>query len=118
MWWGAFVCATPLFPDTGANGWATIASPLFTMLVLLFVSGLPTAEGANLARYYAKGKGEEWEEYTGKTSPLIPLPTALYHALPRIIKKLFCCEFGFLQYKELEEDVVSVISANESTPLS
>ena len=62
-----------------AAGWATAASPLFTALILLFVSGLPTAEGASLARFYAtEAGGRSWEAYAARTSPVVPLPTCLY----------------------------------------
>eukprot|EP01051_Picozoa_sp_SAG22_P016539 SAG22_NODE_2353_length_2674_cov_1.846990_2_plen_253_part_01 len=52
--WGLFVGSLPVITraENTAAGWLTVLSPLFTMLILLFVSGLPTAEGAALARFY------------------------------------------------------------------
>ena len=53
MWWGIWISALPvIMVKNSANGWGTIASPLFTMILLLFGSGMPTAEGSALSRYY------------------------------------------------------------------
>lgn len=50
MWWGLFLAGVPVFA-TDAAGWLTVASPLFTMVVLIGLSGIPTAEGANAKRW-------------------------------------------------------------------
>lgn len=104
MWWGAFIAAIPLIRQAhgsaAAAGWASILSPLFTMLILLFGTGLPTAEGTNLDRYYRNGHGKEWEAYADKTAPLVLMPNCLYHALPWFFKSAFCCEFDFLRYRK------------------
>lgn len=50
MWWGLFLAGVPVFV-TDKAGWLTVASPLFTMLVLVGFSGIPTAEGANAKRW-------------------------------------------------------------------
>lgn len=49
--WGLWVGALPVIAASAnpAAGWATLLSPAFTMLILLLVSGLPFAEGQNLA---------------------------------------------------------------------
>ena len=52
IWWGAFF--TTIMPLVHNNEyWAiwTIASPIFTMFLLLFVSGIPLAEGQALKRF-------------------------------------------------------------------
>mmetsp|Transcript_20906 Transcript_20906/g.37252 ORF Transcript_20906/g.37252 Transcript_20906/m.37252 type:complete len:259 (-) Transcript_20906:441-1217(-) len=52
IWWGAFF--TTILPLVHTNEyWAiwTIASPIFTMFLLLFVSGIPLAEGQALKRF-------------------------------------------------------------------
>jgi len=104
MWWGAFFCAVPLFHYANVGevvaGWVTIFSPLFTMLILLFGTGLPTAEGLNLERYYRNGHGNEWEIYANKTAPLVLMPTCLYQSIPDYVKSVICCEFRFLQYSK------------------
>jgi steroid 5-alpha reductase family enzyme len=97
MMWGLFLIAvaTAYNPFTGSyTGWASLLAPLFTMLIMLFLSGMPTAEGNNQARYLrdpvVKAK---YLKYRETTSPLIPLPPQLYGALPHIIKRLFFFEF-------------------------
>merc|ERR1719502_1691772 len=53
MWWGIFISATSVFEIPGNDhwGWVTILSPLLTMILLLFLSGIPTAEGQSQKRY-------------------------------------------------------------------
>jgi hypothetical protein len=52
------------------------------MLIMLFASGMPTAEGTNQSRYLrdpvVKAK---YLAYRDTTSPLIPMPPQLYGAL-------------------------------------
>eukprot|EP01063_Lacrimia_lanifica_P016346 TRINITY_DN2293_c1_g1_i1.p1 TRINITY_DN2293_c1_g1~~TRINITY_DN2293_c1_g1_i1.p1 ORF type:complete len:319 (+),score=109.99 TRINITY_DN2293_c1_g1_i1:68-1024(+) len=102
MWVGAFICAVPvaLESDREYRGWVTVLSPVFTCLILFFLSGLPTAEGKALARYYAgPTHGKVWEEYRAQTSPIIPLPPCCYRVLPLCLKRVVFCEFPFLEYK-------------------
>lgn len=74
--------------------------PFFTTLILLFASGMPTAEGAALRRIADRGDLPEWEAYASETSPLIPFPC--YRPIPDFIKLLCCCEFPMYKYKEEE----------------
>ncbi len=97
MMWGFLLIAsaTAYNPFTGSStGWASLLAPLFTMLIMLFLSGMPTAEGTNQSRYLrdpvVKAK---YLKYRGTTSPLIPMPPQLYGALPHIIKRIFFFEF-------------------------
>lgn len=113
FWWGAWVATIPLFLSTTSNGgvvgsvadntaWAaTVVSPLFTMLILLGGSGVPTAEGKNLARFYENPrKRDEYARYHRRTPPVIPCCCpAAYEALPMRCKCLVCCEFPCYQYK-------------------
>jgi steroid 5-alpha reductase family enzyme len=101
MWWGIWIVASP-FMFNGENAgaaWVTVASPLFTMAILLFLSGLPTAEGASLERYYRDpATGKRWDEYREKVSPIIPVPCGLYVKVPLILKRILFFEFPFLEY--------------------
>ena len=47
MWWGVFLAGCPLFASRPA-GYATVLSPLFTMLILIKGTGIPTSEGQNV----------------------------------------------------------------------
>ena len=97
MMWGLLLIAVAVVydPSTGRyTGWASLIAPLFTMLIMLFASGMPTAEGTNQSRYLrdpvVKAK---YLAYRETTSPLIPMPPQLYGALPHIIKRIFFFEF-------------------------
>ena len=55
MFWGMFISGIPVWLKEGemnlaSDGWVTILSPVFTMFVLLFLSGVPIAEGKALKR--------------------------------------------------------------------
>ena len=88
LWWGAFVLAAGSFASPAAAGWATVASPLLTMLILLAGSGMPTAEGAHQRRWMkTPAQAAAFAAYRARTSPLVPLPPALYAALPLAVKR-------------------------------
>ncbi|KAJ7545995.1 hypothetical protein O6H91_08G019500 [Diphasiastrum complanatum] len=98
LWWGIFIAATPVLRG---GQWAVIASPIFTMFVLLFLSGIPLLEASADKRY---GSNREYQEYKNKTSPLIPLPPAVYGRLPRLVKKVFFFEFPLYSKKLADEE--------------
>ncbi len=71
MWWGIFVLCSPVL-EASASGWGyamivygfvnvnyhsfymgfdNCSGPVLTMLILLFLSGFPTAEGDNQKRF-------------------------------------------------------------------
>lgn len=106
LWWGIFVACARTFNDSAARlggsswGYAGIISPLLTMLILLKFSGMPTAEGDNQKRFMRTTAAKEWFlAYRQRTSPLIPLPTSLYVAIPLVIKQWLLFEL-----KEYEAD--------------
>jgi hypothetical protein len=71
-----------------------------TTLLLLFASGLPLAEGQNLARYMDK---DGYTEYRAGTSILIPLVG--YRHIPNFIRRTILCEWGLYAYKQpLDEE--------------
>ncbi|CAN6298082.1 unnamed protein product [Urochloa humidicola] len=86
LWWGVFVASTPVL--SGAE-WLVILGPIFLTLLLLFVSGIPLLESSADKRY---GRLEEYRVYKNTTSPLIPLPPAVYGALPAWFKLVFLLE--------------------------
>lgn len=86
LWWGIFVASTPVLKD---GEWLVVFGPVFVTLLLLFVSGIPLLE-ASLNKRFASL--EEYNVYRSRTSPLIPLPPALYGSLPVWIKVAFLLE--------------------------
>lgn len=69
LWWGIWLLAAPSFGRTGA--WATVAGPLFVMLLLLKVSGIPLQEEQARARW---GDDAAYKAYVARTRLLVPLP--------------------------------------------
>eukprot|EP00049_Salpingoeca_infusionum_P017605 m.353650 g.353650 ORF g.353650 m.353650 type:complete len:358 (-) comp16813_c0_seq1:323-1396(-) len=109
LWWGIFMSASqaidgsslPVVSALPQWGWMMVMSPLFTMILLLFLSGIPTAEGANQARYMkSEDTKESYLKYRARTSPVLPIPPPLYAVLPMWVKRVFCFEFSFYEYRE------------------
>ncbi|XP_066370943.1 uncharacterized protein [Miscanthus floridulus] len=86
LWWGIFVASIPVLSDAE---WLVILGPIFLTLLLLFVSGIPLLESSADKRY---GRLEEYRVYKNITSPLIPLPPAVYGSLPAWFKVAFLLE--------------------------
>mmetsp|Transcript_37941 Transcript_37941/g.60930 ORF Transcript_37941/g.60930 Transcript_37941/m.60930 type:complete len:276 (+) Transcript_37941:351-1178(+) len=108
IWWGAFVVAVPSIQDQNEY-WAlwTVVSPIFTMFLLLFVSGIPLAEGKKLSRFMKTPESKsEFLEYFSSTPPLIPFVPFLYKLLPTWFKCFFCCEFPMYAHSELKEQIL------------
>ena len=100
MWWCAFLLVLPLSLDSTHNqfwpyGLLTVTSPLFTMFVLLFLTGLPQCEGAKLSRYVGN---ERYWEYHNSTSILVPFPPSLYRKLPRSVKSFVFLDLDRYQF--------------------
>ena len=100
IWWGVFVSASAVFDaDSTRVGYATIVSPVFTMLILLFLSGMPTAEGPALKRFYTtEESSERFGRYFRRTPPIVPFVPQWYEAMPVCLKRVFCCEFKMYEY--------------------
>ena len=73
------------------------------MWILLFAggTGLVNAEGQGLAWYYKnKEYAKPYGDYRAQTSILVPLPNALYSALPLWVKRIVLFEWERYEYKE------------------
>ncbi|CAD6565422.1 MAG: hypothetical protein TREMPRED_001271 [Tremellales sp. Tagirdzhanova-0007] len=99
---------------------AAIASPLFTTVLLFFLSGLPTAEKPAAKRYYmmsypapshaesgsfspGEPKNDIWakyKSYLASTSIVIPIPPQLYKPLPEWLKRTALLDFPMFRFDE------------------
>ena len=71
----------------------SMTNEIFTIALLMFVSGLPLQERPTAKRRYEKNQGwEEYSYYLHRTSILIPLPPALYEKLPTVVKRTILLE--------------------------
>ncbi|GKV23662.1 hypothetical protein SLEP1_g33366 [Rubroshorea leprosula] len=89
LWWGIFVASSPVLE--GAE-WLVIVGPIFLTLLLLFVSGIPLLEESADKKF---GNVGPYRVYKKTTSPLIPLPPAVYRNLPLWFKATLLFEFPF-----------------------
>eukprot|EP00756_Hemistasia_phaeocysticola_P045369 Hpha_TRINITY_DN19123_c0_g1::TRINITY_DN19123_c0_g1_i1::g.94887::m.94887 len=109
--WGIFVINSRVFEDNQV-GWFTILGPLFTMVILLFGSGIPTGEGKSLERWYRTPESAEiYENYRNRTPPLIPFIPGLYEMMPKALKQLICFEFPLYEYPKPEGDPIKTHDA-------
>ncbi|ESO99063.1 hypothetical protein LOTGIDRAFT_226445 [Lottia gigantea] len=100
VWLGLFLISTSILKD---GQWVAVLSPIFTIVILLFVSGIPLLEKKADERYR---KLESYQIYKNRTSPLIPLPPPCYAAFPNLLKCFCCCELPLYNHAEEEENVI------------
>ncbi|EAU90234.1 hypothetical protein CC1G_11558 [Coprinopsis cinerea okayama7 len=116
-WWGIWMlCLSPstngdLPSSARAAQHGSVVSPLFTFLVLMFGSGIPTAEKPTAEKFYKmaqkpdadEAEANAWknyQEYLESTSILIPIPPVLYRPLPKVLKRTLLMDFPFFQFEE------------------
>lgn len=95
-WVGMTIIASANFGGLGGETWfyyVACISPVFTFVVLMFLSGVPLAEDRYDERY---GQNPDYIEYKRSTSPLIMLPPAVYRSIPKPIKRW--CFFELRRY--------------------
>ena len=103
QWWSAWLLA--LGSATGGLAdvawWATSASPLFTMHILLNLpaTGVAQANGASLRRYYEGPHAEAYAAYRSSTSILLPLPPAVYRRIPLPLKRTLLLDLSRYEYR-------------------
>ncbi|EJD07435.1 DUF1295-domain-containing protein [Fomitiporia mediterranea MF3/22] len=124
-WWGIWIlCLSPTSDGTLPTSakqaqYGAIMSPIFTTLLLMFASGVPTAEKPTAKKYYLLSNGmhakeehrEAWKKYKlylKSTSVLIPLPPALYRRLPEIIKKTVLLDLPMYQFDEKTDGPMAI----------
>lgn len=109
-WVGLTIAASANFGSNGGETWfyyVSAISPVFTFLVLMFLSGVPLAEDRYDERF---GLSNEYLEYKRSTSPLILLPPQLYRQIPRVVKRW--CLFEFDMYSRKLRELQKVPPTN------
>ena len=116
-WTGIYLlCLSPTKPTRVAQI-LTIFSPLLTIILLMFISGLPLNEKPVAKKRYesaAKNGRTGWDEYRGyldRTSMLIPFPPRIYKILPAWVKHTLFLELGMYRF-DPERDGVTSQSVN------
>lgn len=118
LWWGIWLIGYPIYA-TASWGLVSLISPLLTMVFLLLLSGMPTAEGAFQKRFMrTKASKAAFLKYRNQTSPLIPFPPPLYARLPLIVKRIAFFELPMYETDWSycgEKDVVPVTTTTPMT---
>ncbi|KAI0063907.1 DUF1295-domain-containing protein [Artomyces pyxidatus] len=129
-WWGIWILT--ISPSTNgtlhggakAAQYGAVVSPLITIIILMFGSGVPTAEKPQARKFFLMshkpGRQDEdmgawtgYQAYLASTSILIPLPPALYRPLPTWLKRTLLFDFPFYQFDE-KTDGFSAIEEQEA----
>ncbi|THH17694.1 hypothetical protein EW146_g3156 [Bondarzewia mesenterica] len=116
-WWGIWILS--ISPSTNGSlpssarsaQYGAVVSPLFTTVLLLFASGIPTAEKPSARRFYLMSLGPrakeedagawaEYKAYLASTSILVPLPSAVYRRLPEFVKRTVLLDLPMYKFDE------------------
>jgi len=93
---------------------SSVLSPIFTFVILMFASGMPTAEGKALNRYYEKA-GEDYAAYRAATPILVPWCFPGYNYVPTQLKQVCCCEWSMYELpQEFRNETASVVGSGAS----
>ncbi|EKM81967.1 hypothetical protein AGABI1DRAFT_70541 [Agaricus bisporus var. burnettii JB137-S8] len=127
-WWGIWmICISPAtngsLPTSSKSAlYGSVVSPLLTFIILMFGSGLPTAEKPTAKRFFLLSNGRDtqyasawkhYQEYLQNTSILIPIPPSIYGPLPRIIKRTILMDFPMYSFSEEKDGEVALHEAQE-----
>lgn len=92
---------------------------LGALRLLMFASGLPTAEKPTAKKFYLmshgpnvdEGHAEAWRNYKAylnRTSILIPIPPYLYQHIPSFLKRTILLDFPIYSFDEKKDGPAAV----------
>ncbi|EEB91365.1 hypothetical protein MPER_10281, partial [Moniliophthora perniciosa FA553] len=127
-WWGIWIlCLSPAtsgsLPSSPKSAlYGAIVSPAFTFILLMFGSGIPSAEKPQAKRFFLISNGDNargenasaWQnylEYRRSTSILIPMPPLIYRPLPKFIKQTILLDFPFYMFDESKDGAAAIEEA-------
>ena len=137
IWWGVWLLAigNTSSADSAARKalYASVFSPLITMALLLFLSGIPLAEKPTQQKYFLMSHGpdkqaeglEPWHDqketdpwqrmkaFRERTSLLFPLPNTLYKRLPKWLKSTLLLDFPFYNFDEAKDGSRAIREAED-----
>ncbi|SJX61843.1 uncharacterized protein SRS1_12827 [Sporisorium reilianum f. sp. reilianum] len=131
LWWGVWLLAFGNSTEASPRGhdalYGAIFSPLITMALLLFLSGIPLAEKPTQQKYFLMSHGpdktgalEPWHDQTEpdawdrmkafreRTSMLVPLPNGFYRRLPKVVKSTVLFDFPFYNFDEAKDGTQAI----------
>lgn len=103
LWWGHFTIGISVYE---LGQWTAVLSPIFTMAILLFLSGIPLLEKTADDRY---GKREDYLDFKASTPVLVPFIPSVFKMFPMWLKAGICCEWPNYNYID---DAVAVEGGN------
>lgn len=136
LWWGVWLLALGNSTEANKRGhdalYGSIFSPIITMALLLFLSGIPLAEKPTQQKYFLMSHGpdktaglEPWHEQTEqdpwermkafreRTSILVPLPNGVYKRLPKVVKSTLLFDFPFYNFDEAKDGTKAIREAED-----
>ncbi|KAJ3819111.1 DUF1295-domain-containing protein [Lentinula raphanica] len=130
-WWGIWILCLPpttngSLPSSSKSAqYGAIVSPLFTLILLMFGSGVPTAEKPQAKKFFLMSYGDNakqeharawsnYKEYLRKTSILIPIPPFIYKPLPQILKQTLLLDFPMYRFDEGRDGAAAIEESRKS----
>jgi len=105
LWWGVFVIGIGSYRDWQ---WVGVLSPVFTTLILLFVSGIPLLEKQADKKFCGNS---EYFVYKDCTSVLILIPPRWYKPIPVCLKRSVFLDFPMYNPPRQPDDQVEPTAA-------
>ncbi|KAK1229620.1 hypothetical protein PQX77_007313 [Marasmius sp. AFHP31] len=122
-WWGIWIIAISpatdgFLPSSRKSAlYGSVASPVFTFVLLMFASGMPTAEKPQARKFFLMSHGPDsnnssawsnYKEYLRSTSILIPIPPQVYRPLPAVVKRTLLLDLPIYRFDEEKDGAAAI----------